>query len=181
MVLLLRQRLLTECDSVKHYFDPVIDFSARFRRLRDTLQLSQEQMAARLHISANYLSQIENGREPSMRVLEACKRLEQDVIAAQESDRVTLPESMPGHVGEAPAHYGSIDLIRQELRQKLERTIGAAGDDRDRLGWISVQLETHLRPPPQWIDDAAAVTEAKRLLAAVKVRDQGADRTQRSG
>lgn len=82
-------------------------------------------------------------------------------------------------VEEAQASYGGTN--RESLHAKLERAIAAAGDNADRLGWISVQLDTHLRPPANWVDDAAAVTEAKRLLAAVKVRDQGADRTQRSG
>jgi transcriptional regulator with XRE-family HTH domain len=160
----------------------VIDFSARFRRLRDTLQLNQEQMAARLHISANYLSQIENGREPSVRVLEVLNRIEEDVARGRLLDGVTLPESMA--VAEDAKIYGAstTNVLRQELRQKFDRTIAAAGDNRDRLGWISVQLDTHLRPPANWVDDAA-VAEAKRLMAAVRKPSLpgNPEQTQRSG
>lgn len=68
-------------------------------------------------------------------------------------------------VQEAQLPYGTTNS--ETLHAKLDRTIAAAGDNADRLGWISVQLDTHLRPPANWVDDAA-VAEAKRLMAAVR-------------
>ena len=50
--------------------------SARFREIRDELDLTQQELAERLLLSRNYIAQIEMGvREPSVRVVGAAEAL----------------------------------------------------------------------------------------------------------
>lgn len=184
-MLLLRQRLLTECDCVKHYFDRVIDFSARFRRLRDTLQLSQEQMATRLHISANYLSQIENGREPSVRVIEALRRLEEDSQKAPGFDSGAVTGSHSGRVEEPPSGFGIRSLppateAELECQAIFSRLLAVTGGDVDRVIWLREQLRA-IAPPRHWITEDKWDAQIDRLFeemrsgrAAKGAREQGA-------
>lgn len=75
-----------------------------------------------------------------------------------------------------------------EIRAHMGLLLGAAGNDRDRLGWIAEQLRIHLRVPPHWRRSTASegktttdelLAEAERLLRE-RERESSSESTERA-
>lgn len=123
----------------------------RLLELRRQLGLDQEGLAAQLMVSRSYLSQLENGREPSLKLLELIRRLEAEcehrtvhsVNAVEEPPAPYLPSGAGGLSDSALA-------ITEQIQSKVFAVVRAANGDPSRLGWINEQLDQHLRPPATW-------------------------------
>lgn len=119
------------------------------RLLRQSLgNITQGELAARLLLSRNYISQIEAGlKSPSERVLAQMHSLLTQ--SSTPGPSVSIKEDKRAEPPQAP--YDELALLRQDIRRQLEHLIVAAGTDRDRLGWIAEQLRLHLTVPPRWL------------------------------
>lgn len=123
----------------------------RLLELRRQLGLDQEGLAAQLMVSRSYLSQLENGREPSLKLLELIRRLESEcehrtvhsVNAVEEPQAPYLPSGAGGFSDAALA-------ITEKIQARLFEVVSAANGDPVKLGWIHEQLAQHLRPPAHW-------------------------------
>jgi transcriptional regulator with XRE-family HTH domain len=111
------------------------------RALRKALGgITQAELAARLLISRNYVSQLEAGlKEPSDRLLLQMELMLTKATSRPSANRDTESSGM---VREDPI---SADQLRAELRAKVERAIAWAGDQVDRLGWLNVQADISFR------------------------------------
>lgn len=101
-------------------------------------------------ISRDYLSQIENGREPSPRLVQQIELLERVGITADYAD------SVDRSAGQSLAEDSSQEL-EAEIRRFIDEVLRGAQGDAGRLGWIREQLHAHLRTPAHWSASKAAI------------------------
>jgi transcriptional regulator with XRE-family HTH domain len=126
--------------------------------------MSQADFATKvLLVSRDYLSQLENGRQPSERLKQQVELLEK-VGSVHPSDADSVGISRPS---ESRAPFPSESPAKAALRREFETLLSAAGEEPDRLGWIRVQMAEHLAPPKNWLTrdeiNARAVQLAKKL------------------
>jgi transcriptional regulator with XRE-family HTH domain len=123
--------------------------------------LTQAELAARLLVSRNYISQIEADlKEPSKRLRAQMEALLTE-SAKQPADKVS---SQIEENSQAP--YGSADALRAEVRRHFEERLAEANDDPVRLGWLLQQMREYLRRPSDWKVESAE--ERKRRLGLVR-------------
>lgn len=125
----------------------------RVRTLRG--KLSQADFAKRLHISRDYLSQIENGREPSARFIHQIELLEQVGLAK-------LPDA--DSVGTGVVEEDALDY--DSVRHQFEKVIRLAGNNPSRIGWLKEQLT----PPSHWNPE---ITRAHEKAIRDEVKKDG--------
>jgi len=119
--------------------------------------MSQAQFAKKLFLSRGLYNGLETGREaPSDWVVQQIDMLER--LGASDSSVSRLANRAP------ETAESDLTTLRAALHAALDRTIAAAGDDRDRLGWIKVQLETHVSAPPAWSTLEKSNARADELL-----------------
>jgi transcriptional regulator with XRE-family HTH domain len=87
------------------------DISKLVSKLRDVMGLNQELFAQQLGVSRNYVSMLENGREPSQALLNLIERLEKEHLFASK-------------VEAQAAEYGGARRLLKELREKKKLTQG---------------------------------------------------------
>lgn len=129
--------------------DKVSKFSALSRELRQAFGgITQAKLAALLLVSRNYISQIEAGlKTPSARL---AAQMEVMLTEAANVDKVNIP--LAAH--EDPVPFSAAPQLREELRDQFAALLVAAGDDRNRLGWVAEQLRLHLAIPAHWHSDS---------------------------
>ncbi len=130
----------------------------RVRKLRG--DLSQAAFAKRLLISRDYLSQIENGREPSPRLVQQIELLERVGLAPEKADSV-------GITSEKVVNEGANEDLEAEIRRFIEDLLSSAAGDRSRLGWIREQLQAHLHTPAHWRKTSSVARETEAALSKV--------------
>ena len=112
------------------------------------LGLNNQTMAAALRITPEWLSKILNDKAAGSDDIGL--RLD-DLLRHHGVEPSLIP---PGKtVEEPPASYGQPSRNAQlvaELRERFQRLLTAAGDDAERLYWISAQLREHLAIPMGW-------------------------------
>ena len=78
------------------------------------------------------------------------------------------------------------DVIRESLRAEIDAILSAAGDNRDRLGWVRVQLDQMSAVSRSWLSleevNRRATERAKEMTAAAQERRRllDADHARRS-
>lgn len=116
----------------------------RVKALRDRHGLTQAELAKRLFISRDYISQIENGREPSAGLKQQVELLERvGIPGSNNADPV-------GTATEAQSSYGAADSLKKEIRSTIEETIRMTGDDVGKLGWLREQVFRYASTPEHW-------------------------------
>src|SRR4051812_27176421 len=110
-------------------------FSDRVSALRRRLGLNQQEMAEKLWISRSYLSEVENGLEPSRKVVDRVAMLENELDVG----KPTVLHSQP-LVSEEDAGYAS------EPRSILRRA-------REAKNWTPEELAKVSRVPAGFIRD----------------------------
>ncbi|MBM3851600.1 MAG: helix-turn-helix transcriptional regulator [Verrucomicrobia bacterium] len=164
------------------------DFGARLRWFRNARNLDQAELGKTVGRTATSISEWEKGKsQPTLVQIGTIARV-LGVSSARLAfgDQSSGADEGEGGGGVDSPQYGS-PSVRGELREILEQTIAAAGDDRDRLGWIKVQLKTHVSPPADWRThdeiNAQAQEHKKKIWAAVdKARAaQSTDHARRTG
>ena len=112
-------------------------------------------MGAELGVAREWVSRLENGDGAfSPPIQKRIMQLERDPA-------VTLDHISGEMVIEPQAPYGAAGDLRQRIARHVRQSIDLAGDDVSRLGWLLVQAETHMTPPPTWRSAADAEGEAK--------------------
>lgn len=161
----------------------------RVKALRKAAGMSQAEFAKKLFLSRGLLNGIETGREktPSPWIVQQIDLLEQ--VGVQLLNKLGDGQSVHSMrpsirlVHEAQGPIDEFDELREAIRAGLERTIEAAGNSRDRLGWILEQTREHLAAPKSWLTKDAvnlgAREHAKKLHAHAEknypsVSDKGA-------
>ena len=123
----------------------------RLLELRRQLGLDQEGLAAQLMVSRSYLSQLENGREPSLKLLELIRRLEAECEHRTVHSVNAVEESQAPYLASGSGGLSDSALeITEQIQTKVRAVVRAADGDASRLGWINEQLAQHLRPPAHW-------------------------------
>lgn len=146
------------------------------RALRKALGgITQAELAAKLLVSRNYISQIEAElKTPSPRLVAQMQAMLTG--SATHGDRVSrVGEPEPGH-GFHPS--GPAAELRAELRRQFESLIDHAGDDIGRLGWIREQMHQHLAEPSHWGMKERILQE---MLEEQRKRDEAEAQESKSG
>lgn len=157
----------------------MISLSKRLKDLRSEHGLTQEALAQQLIISREYLSRLENGHEPSERLLRAVDQLEADLrkgkLSHDGSDKNPQPKL-------GSDEQRSSDFEKEARRLFEEAVVSAAGDPA-RLGWIVIQLRRHLLPTPDWDSPmgTAARKAAHEAARSRKSTDDASGQTERTG
>jgi transcriptional regulator with XRE-family HTH domain len=125
------------------------------RALRKALGgVTQAELATKLLVSRNYISQIEASlKEPSKRL-----RLQMEELLKESAPRPDKVSSTADGARddafalgeEMQAPYGSADSLRREILKQVQDTIALAGDDVGKLGWLREQVIRHASAPEHW-------------------------------
>jgi transcriptional regulator with XRE-family HTH domain len=152
------------------------------RKWREYWNLTQDELGEQLGITREWLGKLERGeREVSADVFLRFEALKRDARFTPPPDDTASGEGISAALNEAPAGYANdLEPIRSDIRQKIERVLAAAGNDRDRLGWIQIQIDTHLNVPAPWHGDAE-MRRAHELVQKLKVAQDTARRARSSG
>lgn len=131
----------------------------RFRAVREQLGITQKKLGERLLISRNYVAKIESGaQEPSARIV---RDLEGLLV-----DPVNKPSTFLEETQEAFGRKGNPGTA---LLADFEGMIVAAGTNRDRLGWLRVQLDQMRVTTRTWLEleeiNRRAVERARKMTA----------------
>jgi transcriptional regulator with XRE-family HTH domain len=150
----------------------------RLSRLRETLGLNQSQMAERLGITREWLSQLETGKAEVQELTHyKMQELEKSLYKR---------EPQEGVVRESQAPFGTQDTLtaklKEEARRTLEDALSKAGDEPVTVSWILTQLRIHLTSVLGSVDSrslrnalahgAPAQKENARVSAAIKRAEQ---------
>lgn len=158
--------------------------SERAKALRKLSGLSQAEFAKKLFISRGLYNGIETGREKNVSpwIVQQLDLLERvgikllDKIDAPPGEYEypvnLLPVAGAGALQQDQEPYGSIAEIRREIRGDVEKALAAAGDDRNRLGWLKVQVAQHLTPPAQWLTHDQRNAEAVKLAETLREKSK---------
>lgn len=120
----------------------------RIRNAKNTLRLSQSEMAAELRIRSEWLSKIMNGHQPpsyniGLRFEDFLRRHRLAVDASGVTEMLpTFPDR--------PNHRVSSAKLRAEVFLRFSRLIAAAQNKPQRLAWIAEQLRTTVAIPAAW-------------------------------
>lgn len=123
------------------------------RELRKALGgITQAELAAKLLLSRNYISQIEAAlKTPSQRVLsQMTQLLAESASDAEEVSKRSASFSAP-HALKNPA-----EALRVAIRTQIESAIAAAGDDFGRLGWLLEEIRSI--QPEHWRSERNQLT-----------------------
>lgn len=116
------------------------------RKWREAQGLSQDEMGDLLGKSREWIGKLERGeREISDRIFLRFEKVRREprFLETGEPEVSTMTE-------EAGAIYGSPETLRAEIRRLMGTTIGLAGDDVGKLGWVREQMLRHLTAPAHW-------------------------------
>lgn len=148
--------------------------------LRDRLQAAQKhlrltgtQLAAGLRITPEWLSRIYTGKAEGSSDLE----LRLDAFLTQKGiDPRSILEIEPTSIAEdsPQAPYGTAQTLRAEAYELMDEVLEAAGDDLTRIGWVIVQLKTHLAIPAPWVTTPAAKIPGRKKGKFGRVLDPAA-------
>jgi len=124
---------------------------------REATGLSQEAFGRKLGVSREWMGKLERGeREISAEIYLRSEALRKEPKFSEAYPNPygmrfeERPDLAVHEAREAEPAYGNLDQIRRELRDDLEKTLRAAGDNRDRLGWMKVQMRECLSAPESW-------------------------------
>jgi len=137
--------------------------------------LTQQEFAARLMISRNYVSQLETGRkEVSRKLLRRINTILAESTSSHHLGNISEPAASYAEniAAQARADFNakrSIDAMTQiaEARRLFEEVVSASRNIPALTGWILEQVRQHLRVPSHWPhipsnpEDHPAVKEAK--------------------
>lgn len=136
-------------------------FSDKVRNLRKSYGLSQERFANRLGISRDYLSQLENGREPSRALKTLIETFERSGIGDADSvgnyrqgrprDSVIEEEQASPMVSFAPGQQPGNPApqpTRADCERHFRRWLDRAENEPGMIGYTWVMLQKHFSPDP---------------------------------
>lgn len=121
-------------------------YAARFRQVREELDLTQQQLAERLLLTRNFIAKIESGvAEPSARTLSNLETL------LHQATRFVDDPAAPGVISlrEDPSPYdpGRRDgPTEEQLLAQFMKTLEAARQVPGGLAYVWSQLKIHLSP-----------------------------------
>lgn len=120
------------------------DFADRVRKLRNSYGISQEKFAKRLGISRDYLSQLENGREPGRHVQKIIELFESANINpvgnSSQSDETDLPATHQVNEDSGNEYLKRRKECEDHLKKYLDRTATVPGA----VDHALIQLRLHL-------------------------------------
>lgn len=112
--------------------------------------MTQKDFALKLLVDRSYLNRLLRGKKaPSPRLEQQIELLDQLEVTSEHTAKWVM------RAGESKNDSAEAEDLRLLLRKRLELAIAAAGNDLDRLTWLSVQMQIHLVAPPEGIDAAS--------------------------
>lgn len=150
------------------------------RELRTALgNLTQAELAAKLLVSRNYISQIEAGlKKPSKRLLAQMEELLTESAKRQprNTDEVSSePEATSPHiVQETPVGQGSAEMVRS-IRDHVDTLIWGSKGDPGRLGWIREQLNAYVAMPRHWVRNEELNQRVHEILRRRREEESGSE------
>lgn len=131
-----------------------------------------------MFLSRDYISQVENGREPSLRFVQQLDHLERTLGAAH-GDAYPVGTPQPATtLEETPANLPRSEQAekRRAIYAELDRLLAAAGDNVERLAWLLEQMRAQVAIMPRhWgpalsYDEAEAAHQARIEEARLRMR-----------
>lgn len=150
-------------------------FPEYLKDLRKRLGVTQQVLADLTGYSQNYIAQLESGskKNPRSSFLKTLASLDRQSIV-QGNKPISLGDSSVAVEESAQATYQvAPPELTERLRAKFDALVSAAGDSRERLGWLAVELDKLQLTAAAWMSNAEVnrqVIEAKRLLDADNAR-----------
>jgi transcriptional regulator with XRE-family HTH domain len=133
------------------------------RAWREGHSLTQDDLGSLLGITREWIGKLETGRRPiSAEIFLRFEALQREPKFSQSAPPAPLHD--PAIVPVFPGDPAAAEIIG-EIRDWFECLLIAAGDDRNRLGWISEQLRAHVTPPPHWRDELSPVSADPNVLS----------------
>lgn len=135
----------------------------RLRDLMHELDWSGERTAKELGVTVTWVSKLRSGKgtfsDAIKRQIGNLERLHLGQL--RESTSHTLRDV------DATAAYETGGKLENIIRHKIEILLRKAAGNPERLGWISVQIDSHLSPPPGW-QVSTDPTENRAVRAAIE-------------